>query len=125
MMPPALRTALTWAWWLIMPPFAVLVVRLDAERACAAPYELLPTATAIPVLAWLLATLYVAAHALLFAGWLATSFCADALVPARSAVRRIWGRQTWMVVVTAAIFVLEYWPVPAWQALGRVCGCAP
>jgi hypothetical protein len=31
-----------------------------------------------------------------------------------------------MLGVTAAIFVLEYWPVPMWQALGRhVLGCAP
>ncbi len=126
MMPPALRTALTWAWWLIMPPFALLVLRLDGERACAAPYELLPSATAIPALAWLLAALYVAAHALLVAGWMATSLCADALVPAAATVRLIWGRQTWMLGVTAAIFVLEYWPVPLWQALGRhVVGCLP
>jgi hypothetical protein len=122
----ALRTALTWAWWLIMPPFAILVLRLDAERACAAPYELLPAATSIPALAWLLAGVYVAAHALLFAAWLVTAAHADALVPTRQVVRQVWGRQTWMLVVTAAIFVLEYWPVPLWRALGRhVIGCAP
>jgi len=122
----AIRTALTGAWWLIMPPFAMLVLRLDAERACAAPYELLPTATAIPALAWILAALYVAAHALLFAGWLVTAIHADALVPPLGTIRAVWGRQTWMLVVTAAIFVLEYWPVPLWQALGRyVVGCTP
>jgi hypothetical protein len=120
------RTALTWAWWLIMPPFAILVLRLDVERACAAPYELLPAATSIPMLAWLLAAIYVAAHALLFAGWLVTAVHADALVPPLATIRAVWGRQVWMLVVTAAIFVLEYWPVPLWRALGRhVLGCAP
>jgi hypothetical protein len=122
----AVRTALTWAWWLIMPPFAVLVLRLDVERACAAPYELLPVATSIPMLAWLLAGLYVAAHALLFASWLVTAIHADALVPPLATIRAVWGRQIWMLAVTAAIFVLEYWPVPLWRALGRhVLGCAP
>ena len=122
----AVRTTLTWAWWAIMPPFSLLVLRLDAERACAAPYELLPTATAIPALAWLLAALYVGAHALLFASWLVTAIHADAVLPPLATIRAVWGRQMWMLVVTAAIFVLEYWPVPLWQALGRhVVGCAP
>ena len=121
-----IRTTLTWSWWLIMPPFALLVLRFDAERACAAPYELLPTAGAIPALAWLLAALYVAAHALLVAGWLVTAIHSDALVPPLGTIRAVWGRQTWMLAVTVAIFVLEYWPVPAWQALGRhVIGCLP
>jgi hypothetical protein len=123
---PAVRTALTWAWWLIMPPFAVLVLRLDAERACAAPYELLPMATAIPALAWLLAALYVAAHALLFAGWLVTAIHADALVPPLGTIRAVWGRQLWMLPVMLGIFLAEYAPVPLWQALGRhVIGCRP
>jgi len=125
-MPATLRTALTWAWWPIMPPFAVLVLRLDGERACDSPYELLSAATSIPVLAWLLATIYVAAHAWLFAAWLVTATHADTLVPSLRSVRLLWGRQAWMLAVTAAIFVLEYWPVPLWRAFGRhVIGCAP
>ncbi|MEO5821270.1 MAG: hypothetical protein ABIT71_12265, partial [Vicinamibacteraceae bacterium] len=103
-----------------MPPFAILVLRLDAERACAAPYELLPAATSIPALAWSIAAVYVAAHALLFAAWLVTAAHADALVPTWQVVRQLWGRQTWMLVVTVLIFVLEYWPVPFWQAVGRL-----
>jgi hypothetical protein len=122
----AVRRRLTAAWWLIMPPFALLVLRLGSERACAAPYELLPAATSIPAVAWLLAALYVAAHGWLFAAWLGTAIEADALVPPLRTVRQIWGRQTWMVVATAAIFVVEYWPVPLWRALGRhVFGCGP
>jgi hypothetical protein len=126
MMAVTIRRALTWAWWLIMPPFALLVVRLDAERACAAPYDLLPTATAVPALAWLLAALYVAAHAWLVAGWLVTAIHADALLPPLGTIRAVWGRHIWMLGATVAIVVLEYWPVPLWRALGRhVIGCAP
>jgi hypothetical protein len=121
-----LRTRLTWAWWLIMPPFAVLVARLDIERACAEPYELLPGAATVPWLAWSIAALYLAAHALLTAACLVTVLHAGTLAPSPRVIRTLWGRQLWMLIVTVLIFVLEYWPVPMWQALGRhVLGCAP
>lgn len=120
----AVRTALTWAWWLIVPPFAALVLRLSAERACAAPYELLPDATAIPALASMLAALYVAAHALLIASWLVTAVHADALLPPIRTIRAVWGRQTWMLFVIATLVVMEYWPVVFWRVIGRTVGCA-
>ena len=121
-----IRGWLTAAWWCVMPPFAALVARLAFERACAAPYELLPAASSVPALAAALAALYVAAHALLAVAWLVTAIHADTLAPAPRSVRALWGRQTWMLVATIAVFAVEYAPVPVLRVLGRhVAGCLP
>jgi hypothetical protein len=120
------RVWLTAAWWCVMPPFAALAGRLAFERACAAPYELLPAVSSVPAAAAALAGLYVAAHAVLAAGWLVTAIHADALAPAPRTVRAIWGPQTWMLVATLAVFVVEYAPVHVLRLLGRhVGGCLP
>ena len=119
-----LATTLRWSWWLVMPAFAVLVVRLDVERMCARPYELLPAATTQPSIAWALSTLYVAAHAWIAAAWLATALHADAILPSWQRARELWDGRAWLLWTTAAIFVLEYWPIPIWRALGRaIPGC--
>jgi hypothetical protein len=115
----SLRRALDWGWWLVMPAFALLVLRLDLERICAAPYELLPTVTTVPLFAWALSGLYLAAHAWVAAAWLVTALHADRMLPRWRIVRGLWGVRIWMIWLTLAIFALEYAPIPMWRIIGR------
>jgi hypothetical protein len=114
-----LRRALDWSWWLVMPAFAALVLRLDVERACAAPYELLPEITTVPLFAWALSALYLAGHAWLGAAWLVTALHADRMLPPWRSVRAYWIGRTWAIWLTLAIFALEYAPIPVWRILVR------
>ena len=114
-----LRRALAWSWWLVMPAFAALVLRLLVERMCAAPYELLPSVTTVPLLAWALSGLYLAAHAWLAAAWLVTALHADRMLPPWRVVREVWSGRLWVIWLTLAIFALEYGPIPLWRVLGR------
>jgi hypothetical protein len=106
-----------------MPPFAALVARLAFERICAAPYELLPTLTRLPQVAWGLAALYVAAHAWLAAAWLVTIEETGALIPGLPAVRTAWRGRLPLLLVACAIFAIEYAPIPIWKAIGRTLSC--
>jgi hypothetical protein len=121
--------AATWlsrAWWLLMPPFAGLVLRLVSERTCAAPYELLPSLTSIPALAWLVAGLYLGAHAWLAAAVLFTIERGGSLVPTVAGIRRIWQGHLIQLTLALVLFAIEYGPVPFWQAVGqRVLRCGP
>jgi hypothetical protein len=110
-------------WWLLMPPFALLVARLTVERACAAPYELLPTTTSVPLLAWMLAGLYVGAHAWMAAAYLLTVERTGALIPTISAVRAAWRGQAVKLLLAAAVLATEYAPIPMWRAVGQGLGC--
>jgi hypothetical protein len=113
------RVWLARTWWLLMPPFTILVIRLVIERATAAPYDLLPSLTRTPLIAWALAGLYLSAHAWLAAAGLFTIERTGALVPTRAAVRIAWGGDFLKLAAALAIFVLEYAPIPLWQAIGR------
>ena len=106
-------------WWLVMPPFAVLVGRLTFERIWASPYELLSSATRVPLFAWLLAGLYVAAHAWMAGAYLVTVERTGALVPTLAAVRAAWRGHALKVLLAAAIFAVEYAPMPLWRAIGE------
>jgi hypothetical protein len=121
--------ASTWlrrTWWLVMPPFAGLVLRLVFERACAAPYELLPSLTSVPALASLVAALYLAAHAWMVAALLFTIERSGSLVPAIAGIRRIWQGRLTPLTLAIVLFAIEYAPVPFWQAVGqRVLRCGP
>jgi hypothetical protein len=118
------RTALvqSWlsrSWWIVVPPFMILVARLVYERTCAEPYELLPLLTSQPLLAWALAALYVAAHCWAVAAYLVTVDATNTLLPSWSASRKLWGPDWLKVVATLAILILEYWSIPFWRLLGH------
>ena len=121
--------AATWlwrTWWLLMPPFGALVLRLAFERTCAAPYELLPSLTAVPALAWLFAGLYLAAHAWMAAALLFTIERGGSLVPTRAGIRRLWQGHLIQLTLAIVLFAIEYGPVPLWQAVGqRELRCGP
>ena len=113
------------AWWSLIPPFAMLVARLCVDRLCGAPYELLPSATTVPILAWLLAGLYVAAHAWLVAAYLLTVEAAGALLPTWSALRTAWRGHLPKLVLATVIFAIEYAPVSLWRVIGNMLDCGP
>jgi hypothetical protein len=113
------RVWLSRTWWLLIPPFAALVIRLTVERATASPTDLLPTLTRTPLIALALAALYLAAHAWLAAACLFTFERTGALAPSPSAVRAAWSGDFLKLVAALAILAIEYAPIPLWQAIGR------
>lgn len=119
MMSSTVRVWFLRAWWVLVPAFAVLVIRLVYERGCAAPYELLPQLTTNALLAWPLASMYLAVHCWAVAAYLITVQATGTLLPSRAAAKSIWGSYWPMVLFTIAILALEYSPIPFWRWVGR------
>jgi hypothetical protein len=122
--PPARRAWLTRAWWVVVPPLAVLVLRFVYERACAAPYELLHDVASQSSLAWPLAAGYLAAHCWAVAAYLYTVERAGTVGPRFRAVRELWGAHTIQLAVTVGVLAMEYAPVRWWRTIGKAFfGC--
>jgi hypothetical protein len=121
--PNRLAVWLARSWWLVMPPFAALVARLTYERTCAAPYELLPTLTRLPLFAWMLAGLYVAAHAWVAAAYLLTVASTGALIPPPARIRELWRGRLTLVILATVLLAVEYAPVTMWRAVGHSLSC--
>jgi hypothetical protein len=115
----AARLWLLRAWWPIVPVFALLVVRLVYERACASPYELLPDVTSNSLYAWPLAMLYLGVHCWALTAYLVTAGGAGTLLPGLSAARATWGSHWPKIVFTVAVLALEYSPIPFWRLVGQ------
>lgn len=122
-LPLAKVSLLTTTWWFVCPVFAVVVLRLLAERACGDPYNLLPAVAANPRWAWPLAVVYVAGHVWMLAVYLITSDSAGTLVPGYEAVQAVWGWHMIKVVLMTALMLLEYSPVGVWRLIGAWIGC--
>jgi hypothetical protein len=119
------RRSLTASWWLLVPAFAVLVVRLSYERACASPYELLPAVMSKAQSALPIAVLYLGAHVWAGGAYLLTVRETGSLLPSIAAARRIWGTQWPKIVFTVAVLALEYLPISLWRLVGKTvlpCG---
>jgi hypothetical protein len=111
-------------WWVLVPPFAVLVVRLMYERACRSPYELLGNIMSNSIYAWPLAILYLGVHCWAAAAYVITVERSGTLAPAVAGWRIVWGRDWPKILLTALVIVVEYWPVQFWRIVGRtVLGC--
>ena len=111
-------------WWVLVPAFAVLVVRLVYERACRSPYELLGSVMSSSLYAWPLAILYLAAHCWAAAVYMITVERSGTLLPPVSAWRTVWGRDWPKIFLTALVIIVEYWPIQFWRIVGRsVLGC--
>ena len=122
--PDATRAWLARAWWVLVPAFAILVARLVFERTCASPNDLLPTMTAVPLVAWGLATLYLGSHVWLAAAYVLTVERTGTLVPTWSLIRRAWDDDLLKVVVATVVVAVEYAPAPWLQAIGhRILHC--
>lgn len=117
------HAALSTSWWIVFPSFSALIVRLSAERACADPYDLLPALTGTPAGAWLLAAVYVGAHAWIVTAYLITVSPAAQLLPGSAAVRRVWGRDSFKLFAFVVAFAIEYAPMPVWRLAGHWFGC--
>lgn len=120
--PVTLRTAVIRLWWVLIPAFALLVARLVFERGCRAPYELLPDVTSSSLLAWPLAIVYLGVHCWAAAACFATIEQTGTLTPTLAAARAVWGKDWPKLVFAAAVFALEYAPIPLWQMAGRGLG---
>jgi hypothetical protein len=114
---------LTSTWWIVCPVFAVLSLRLVAERACADPYELLPAVTANPRWAWPLALVYVAGHLWCLFAYLFTTEVAGTLAPGLAAIKSAWGRNASQVWLMAGVLALEYAPMSILRLAGAHLGC--
>jgi hypothetical protein len=110
-------------WWIVCPAFAVLSLRLVAERACANPYDLLPGVTSNPRWAWPLALVYVAGHLWCLFAYLFTTEVGGTLAPGLAAIKSVWGRhapQAWLMV---GVLALEYAPMSISRVVGAHLGC--
>jgi hypothetical protein len=119
-----LRAWLLRLWWVLLPAFAVLVVRLLYERSCRAPHELLPEITSSSLLAWPVAMLYLGVHCWTATAYLVTVEQTGTLVPGAAAWKSVWGSDWPKIVFTAVVLGLEHSPVPFWTFVGHgVFGC--
>jgi len=110
-------------WWIVCPAFAVLSLRLVAERACADPYDLLPGVTSNPRWAWPLALVYVAGHLWCLFAYLFTTDRAGTLAPGLPMIKSAWGRHAPKVWTMAAVLALEYAPMSLSRLVGAHLGC--
>ena len=120
----ALRRLVGASWWFLFPCFALVVLRLSAERTCADPYDLLPGIASRPVWGGLIAVVYVASHLWLIGVYLLTASFSDSIVPTRSAFRSVWQTDYVKVLLMLIAFVVEYLPVTMWRLAGTALHCA-
>jgi hypothetical protein len=122
----AAQVWLTRLWWVVVPPFGLLVSRLAFERACAAPYQLLAEIASQPSFAWPLAVLYLSAHLWAIAAYLVTVERTDTLAPSVRVIRALWGPEAIKLAVTAAVLTVEYASIRLWSLVGHsLLGCRP
>jgi hypothetical protein len=112
------------SWWLLFPAFSALTWRLDIDRACANPYDLLPALTTNPASAWAIALVYVLAHVWMVAVYVTTASAAGTLRPPVDRWRGMWGRDVYKILAIAAAIAIEYAPLELWRWLGTmgICG---
>jgi hypothetical protein len=115
--------ALASTWWIVCPVFAVLSLRLVAERACANPYDLLPAVTSNPRWAWPLALVYVAGHLWCLFAYLFTTELAGTLAPGLTMINSVWGRHAPKVWLMVGIIALEYAPMSISRLVGVHLRC--
>jgi len=120
----ALRRLVGASWWFLFPCFALVVLRLAAERTCADPYDLLPGIASRPVWGGLIAVVYVASHLWLIGVYLLTASFSDSIFPRRSAFRSVWQTDYVKVLLMLIVFVVEYLPVTMWRLAGTALHCA-
>jgi hypothetical protein len=111
------------SWWIVFPLFALLAVRLAAERACGDPYDLLPGITSTPIYAWPLAAVYVAAHVWLLALYLSLVARTQQLLPSLGVIRTAFDRSVGKVFLMLIAFAVEYAPMPLWRFVGSILRC--
>jgi hypothetical protein len=113
------------SWWVIWPLFTIVVLVFVRERACWDRYDLLPSVSRRPALAWMLATFYVLAHCWLAGAYVATARATGELLPSLKRVTQVWGR-AWLQLPLGAIpFAIEYAPAVLWASAAhwlRLCG---
>ena len=120
-----MSAVLRWSWWIIFPAFALLVVRVSVERACADPYNLLPTAMSRPSTGWAIALLYVAAHVWILAAYLRGASSTGTSWAWIAALRIGSGGELWKAVLIGIALAAEYVPVSLWRMAGAAtCGGA-
>jgi hypothetical protein len=112
------RAILSRTWWAIGPGYVLLTARLAVDRACRDPNNLVPALASRPVIAWVLAAVYVLAHVWLLLAYLQAAAAASSLAPL-GAVGAIWRHEQWKVWVLTAAIAVEYAPLALFKA---ACG---
>jgi hypothetical protein len=120
---PDAARALSVLWWIVCPAFLVVVLLFIRERACFDRHYLLPGISVKPLLAWLVSSIYLTAHAWLIAAYAVTVMRTGALLPRVSAARAAWSGAWPQVMAMVGLFLLENAPAEIWIRLARLIGC--
>ena len=112
------------AWWIVFPPFALLVGRLTFERACADPQQLLLPLMTSPGTAWAIALLYVLAHVWLLVVYVRVVERTNAFSPGLADMRVIEPIEVVKILLMMAVLALEYSPLSWWRTIGALA-CQP
>jgi hypothetical protein len=121
--PGGAMRALRLTWWIVCPAFLVVVLVFIRERACFDRHYLLPAVSTKPLLAWLIAGIYLAAHGWLVAAYGMTVARTGTLLPRPAQARAIWGGMWLMLLAMLTLFVLENAPGEVWAKIARITGC--
>ena len=112
------RRALSVAWWILLPPFMLLIGRFAYERACMNPYELLQPVMRTQAGALAVAGVYVGAYV-----WVVVAGVLTARAASRSTLRAawssVWGTESFKVVTMAGALALEQVPRALWAWIYR------
>jgi hypothetical protein len=116
------RRWLSALWWPIGPAFALVTTRFAIDRACGDPYYLVPTLASRPLVAWMVAAVYVLAHIWLLLAYLDAARTTASLLPTYDAVNGMWGRHLWKPALLVVATAIEYAPMALFRAAARLCG---
>jgi hypothetical protein len=105
-------------WWIVFPPFALLVGRLTYERTCADPSRLLLALTSSPTTAWPIALLYVVAHVWLLVVYVRVVARTNSLAPSLADLCAIEGTEVLKILLMTVVLALEYSPLSLWRMIG-------
>jgi hypothetical protein len=103
-------------WWVLFPPFTILVCRFSFERGCRDPYELLRPIMQHQAGALTVAAVYVGAYA-----WFLAAVLLNARIRADRSVmgsfRPVGDRHAWKIAAMAAALAIDNLPRALWHLL--------
>jgi hypothetical protein len=109
-------------WWVLFPPFAILVCRFSFERGCRDPYELLQPIMQRQAGALLVAAIYVGAYLWVLAAGTLTIRLTQSAVSLSEQLGLVWGAHRWKVLAMAAALAVEQVPRAVWHWIYRIAG---
>jgi hypothetical protein len=122
-----MRAVLDGTYLIVFAGFLLVVAAFTRDRACVDHLNLIPGIARRPVLAWLLAVMYVLGYAWAAVAYALTVREAGALFPTVNQAHAIWGEKWPRPVLLLIVALVDYTPSAVLRTIAKlagICGAA-